>query len=121
MPNTAIWIGRLLVLLGIAGYGYGMYSGNASLTAMIPAAFGIVLMILGHLSLAKENWRKHLMHVAVILALLGFILPVGRLVSKFGDLTISAAVLSQVVMAILCLVFVVFAVRSFAAARSRNA
>jgi len=117
MPNTAIWIGRLLVLLGIAGYGYGMYNGNPSLTALIPAAFGIILMLLGHLAVAKENWRKHLMHLAVIFALLGFILPAGRLVSKFGDLTLSAAVTSQILMAILCLVFVVMGVRSFAAAR----
>jgi len=117
MPNTAIWIGRLLVLLGIIGYGYGMYNGNASLTAMIPAAFGILLMLLGHLSLAKENWRKHLMHVAVVVALLGFILPVGRLVSKFSELTMSAAVISQIVMAVLCLVLVVLAVKSFTAAR----
>src|SRR5262245_27674859 len=117
MPNTAIWIGRLLVLLGIAGYGYGMFNGNASLTAMIPAAFGIVLMLLGHLSIAKEAWRKHLMHLAVIIALLGFVLPVGRLATKFGDLTMSAAVISQILMAILCLVFVVLGVRSFIAAR----
>ena len=117
MPNTAIWIGRLLVVLGIAGYGYGMYNGNQSLTAFIPAAFGIVLMICGHLSIARENWRKHLMHVGVVLALIGFILPAVRLVSKFGDLTLSAAVVSQILMAILCLVFVVLGVRSFAAAR----
>jgi len=117
MPNTAIWIGRLLVVLGIAGYGYGMYNGNPSVTAFIPAAFGIILMICGHLSVAKENWRKHLMHLAVIFALLGFILPVGRLVSKFGDLSLSAAVVSQLLMALLCLVFVVLGVRSFAAAR----
>ena len=117
MPNTAISIGRLLVALGIAGYGYGMYNGNPSLTAFIPAAFGIVLMICGHLSTAKESWRKHLMHLAVIFALLGFILPVGRLVSKFSDLTLSAAVVSQLFMAVLCLVFVVLGVRSFAAAR----
>jgi small-conductance mechanosensitive channel len=117
MANTAIWVGRLLVVLGIAGYGYGMYTGNPSLTAFIPAAFGIVLMICGHLAIAKENWRKHLMHVAVLLALIGFILPVGRLVSKFSDLTLSAAVISQILMAILCLVFVVLGVRSFAAAR----
>jgi hypothetical protein len=118
MPSAAIWIGRLLVLLGIIGYGYGMYTGSASLTAMIPAVFGIVLMVLGHLAIAKESWSKHAMHLAVIFALLGFILPVGRLVSKFSSLTMSAAAISQIVMAILCLVFVVLAVRSFMAARS---
>ncbi|MEP6788486.1 MAG: hypothetical protein ABJB40_08645 [Acidobacteriota bacterium] len=117
MPTTAIWFGRLLVLLGIVGYAYGLYGGNASFTAFIPAAFGIVLMILGHLAVAKESLRKHLMHAAVVVALIGFIMPAGRLISKLGDLTLSAAVVSQVAMSVLCLVFVILAVKSFAVAR----
>jgi len=117
MPTQAIWIGRLLVAVGIIGYGYGMLVGSASLTALIPAVFGIVLMSLGHLSHAKEALRKHLMHLAVLFALLGFLLPSWRLVSKAGDLTLSAAVASQLAMALLCLVFVILAVRSFIAAR----
>jgi len=120
MPTHAIWIGRLLVAVGIIGYGYGMFVGNASFTALIPAAFGIVLMLLGHLSHAKEALRKHLMHLAVLFALLGFLLPGWRLVSKAGDLTLSAAVASQFAMALLCLVFVILAVRSFVAARRTN-
>ena len=120
MPNTAIWFGRLLVLLGIIGYGYGIYGGNASFTAFIPAAFGIVLMLLGHIAVAKESLRKHLMHAAVIVALLGFIMPAGRLVSRLGDLAMSAAVVSQVAMALICLVFVILAVKSFADARQNG-
>src|SRR5687768_6450471 len=98
MPAYAIWIGRLLVLVGIVGYGYGLYSGHASLTALIPAAFGIVLMTLGHVAVAKESLRKHLMHAAVIVGLLGFILPVARLIPRATELTLSAAVLSQLAM-----------------------
>lgn len=117
MPNNAIWFGRILVLIGIVGYCYGMYGGNASLTALIPAAFGILLMVLGHLAVAKDNLRKHLMHAAVVVALLGFILPAGRLMSKFSSLSLSAAIVSQAAMAFVCLIFVILAVRSFAAAR----
>jgi len=117
IPGYSIWIGRLLVLVGIVGYGYGLYAGNASLTAFIPAVFGIVLMILGHLAHSKESLRKHLMHLAVIVGLLGFILPAGRLLSKVGELTLSAAVASQLAMAFLCLAFVVLAIRSFVIAR----
>ena len=120
MPNTAIWFGRILVLIGIIGYAYGIYGGNASVTAFIPAAFGIILMALGHIAVAKEDLRKHLMHAAVIVALLGFILPAGRLVSKLADLTLSAAVVSQVAMALVCLIFVVLAVQSFIAARKER-
>lgn len=120
MPNYAIWIGRLLVAVGIIGYGYGWYMGNQSVTALIPAVFGVVLMLLGYVSNAKESLRKHMMHVAVLLALIGFILPAGRLISKAGEFVVSAATLSQIAMALLCLVFVVMSVRSFIAAR-RNA
>jgi len=120
MPLTSIWIGRVLVLIGLIGYGYGLYDGHANFTAFIPAAFGLILMILGHLAVAVDSLRKHLMHVAVIVGLLGFILPAGRLLMKISELSISAAVLSQLSMALVCLIFVILAVRSFVAAR-RNA
>lgn len=116
MPSTAIWFGRLLILVGAVGYGYGFYGGNASLTALIPAAFGVVLMLLGHLA-SNESMRKHLMHVAVVIALLGFILPFGRIMSKISEFALSAATVSQLAMAVICLIFVVLAVRSFIAAR----
>ena len=106
-----------MVLIGIIGYAYGLYGGNASLTAFIPAAFGLVLMIFGHLAVARESLRKHLMHAAVVVAFVGFVLPAGRLVSKLGDLTLSAAAVSQAVMALVCLIFVMLAVKSFADAR----
>ncbi len=118
MTGTAIWFGRVLILLGVVGYGYGLSVGNASVTAMIPAAFGVVLMLLGHLAAARENLRKHLMHVAVLVAVIGFMMTAGRLALKASELTLSAGVVSQAVMAIVCLAFVVLAVRSFAAART---
>ena len=121
MPATAIWFGRILILIGVAGYAWGLYGGNASLTAMIPAAFGVLLMLLGHLAISMESLRKHLMHAAVIVGLLGFIMPAGRLVSKLSDITMSAAVISQIAMSVVCLLFVILAVRSFITARSRDA
>jgi len=62
MTATAKWFGRLLILLGLAGYVYGTYNGNASWTALIPAIFGLVLMVLGYAAAAAEGMRKHLMH-----------------------------------------------------------
>ena len=106
-----------LILLGIVGYVVAVTNNNASVTALIPAFFGAALAILGVLSQLKENLRKHLMHAAVIVALLGFIATAGRLISRLGELTASLAVISQALMAIVCLVFVVLAIRSFAAAR----
>ncbi len=106
-----------MILVGIIGYAYGLYGGGASLTALIPAAFGVILMVLGHAAQMAEGMRKHLMHVAVIVGLAGFIIPAVRLVGKLSEMTLSAAVLSQLAMALLSLLFVVLCVRSFIAAR----
>ncbi|HEV8592691.1 MAG TPA: hypothetical protein VGQ55_11355 [Pyrinomonadaceae bacterium] len=119
MPSTAIACGTLLILIGVIGYINGITTGHASVTALIPAFFGIVLALLGVLARAKESMRKHLMHAAVVIALLGFILPFGRLVSKISELSYSGAVISQVAMALVCLLFVVLAVKSFADARRK--
>ncbi|MFM9903896.1 MAG: hypothetical protein ACKVQJ_04910 [Pyrinomonadaceae bacterium] len=120
MPITSIVSGVLLILIGAAGYIYGMTSEKASITALIPAFFGIVLLLLGVVAKSSENLRKHLMHAAVVIALLGFILPAGRLISKLSDLTMSAAVASQIAMASVCLIFVILAVMSFASARKNK-
>jgi putative exporter of polyketide antibiotics len=117
MGSTSITCGIILILIGLIGYGYGISTGSASLTALIPAAFGLVIAILGAVATLKPDLRKHLMHVAVIVALLGFIMSAGRMVMKFSQLTMSPAVMSQLAMAVVCLIFVILAVRSFAAAR----
>lgn len=117
MPITSILCGILLIAIGAAGYVYGMNAGTASITALIPAFFGIVMVICGGVAQASEGLRKHLMHVAVVVALLGFILTAGRLLMKVTELVLSPAVLSQISMAVVCLIFVLLAIRSFAAAR----
>ncbi len=120
MPFTAIIFGVILIVVGAAGYVLGMMNDKASVTALIPAFFGIVLAGLGAAANASEGLRKHLMHAAVTVALLGFILTAGRLVSKFSELTMSAAVISQIAMASICLIFVILSIRSFIAARAAD-
>lgn len=117
MPQTAIWCGRLLVVVGIAGYAYGLYVGNASWTALIPAIIGAILMALGYVASSSEGLRRHMMHIAVVVGLLGFLAAASRLFMKASEFTVSAASLSQIAMAVICLVFVVLAVRSFISAR----
>lgn len=117
MPVNAIIFGVILIVIGGVGYVHGMMNEKASITALIPAFFGIVLAGLGAAARASEGMRKHIMHVAVTVALLGFILTAGRLVSKIGELSMSAAVVSQIAMAAICLIYVVLSIRSFIAAR----
>ena len=106
-----------MILLGVISYAYGLSTGHASPTALIPAAFGLLFVILGVMSRAREDLRKHLMHAAATLGLIGFLIPAVRLLMKVGDLTMNAAVLSQLAMAVICLIFVVLAVKSFIEAR----
>jgi glucan phosphoethanolaminetransferase (alkaline phosphatase superfamily) len=120
MPMTAIACGVLLIIIGIAGYANGLMTERASLTALIPAVFGALLAVFGYIAGAKEDLRKHMMHAAAAVALIGFLLTAGRLLPRLGELTASAAVLSQAAMSIVCLIFVLLAVKSFIDARKAN-
>ncbi len=121
MPSTAITLGVLLILVGAAGYIYSMMSGNASITALIPAFLGIILAALGFAARAKENLRKHLMHAAVAIALLGLLgtmssfLKIPALLN--GTAERPAAVIAQLITALICLIFVILGIKSFADAR----
>jgi len=117
MTSVAIVCGTLLIIIGIVGYSYGLVFQNASITALIPAIFGIILTLLGFISRKKENLRKHLMHLAVLIAFIGFIVPVSRIVSKGLTLTFTALMLIS--MALVCLVFVVLGIKSFIDARRK--
>ena len=117
MTTTSIFCGAILILIGLVGYLYGGGPGPASYTALIPAAFGILLLLCGVIGAASENLRKHVMHLAVAVALIGFIIVVGRMAMRLSSLTMSPAVISQLAMAIVCLIFVLAGVSSFARAR----
>ena len=118
MASTTIVIGVLLVLLGVIPYGM---SDPRAPTALIPAYVGALLVILG-LVARNEAARKHAMHAAVVVGLLGFLAAAGRLVSSLarGHTPAPLAVVSLVGMALLTGVFVVLCVRSFIAARKQR-
>src|SRR3990170_3320328 len=117
MPSTTIALGVALIILGLAGY---FLTGTASLTALIPAAFGLVIALSG-LMARDERKRKHAMHAAVVVALLGFLGSIRGLVQIGGvfDGTAArpAAIVAQTIMAVLTLGYIVMAVRSFVKAR----
>ena len=117
MPFTSIIFGVLLIIVGVIGYIHGIMNDKPSFTALIPALFGVVIALLGLAAQAKENLRKHLMHAAVLVGMIGFLASAGRLASKFSEITMTAAYIAQIAMAALCLLYVIFAVRSFIAAR----
>ena len=118
MANTAMLFGGLLIALGLAGY---VGTGMESPTALIPAAFGLLLTIAGWIA-RDESRRKHAMHGAAMVGLLGFLGSASALLELpdllgGGQVVRPAAVISRSIMAVLSLVFVVLCVRSFIAAR----
>ena len=114
MAKTAITFGILLTLLGLIAY-FGISS--ESITALIPAFFGVPVIILGWLAL-NEKYRKHSMHIAAALMLLGFIGTGMRVFPQlFGEIAHPSAFTVQLIMTLLCLIFIILAVKSFIEAR----
>jgi hypothetical protein len=115
VSHLALATGALLVVTGIGGFAaYG------TPTALIPLGFGVLLGLCG-LVARKEHLRRHAMHAAAAVALLGFLPSVPGLLGipdlLAGQAARPAAVVLRSVMALLCLAFLVAAVRSFVAAR----
>jgi hypothetical protein len=118
MANLSIIYGIIFILMGLISY-FGISS--ESITALIPAFFGIPMLILGWLGL-NEKYLKHAMHGVAVLMLLGFFGTIGGLIKFFkmlagAETARPAAVTVQAIMALMCLVFLFFAVKSFIDAR----
>lgn len=117
MAPVAIGFGLLLIAVGVAGYSLSEPE-RRSVTALIPAFLGLALLLLGVLA-RKENLRKHAMHLAAALGLIGFLGPgimVLRRLLAGGDLS-SLAAISQLLTAVACAVFMGLCVKSFLDAR----
>lgn len=117
MANITIVFGLLLILLGPVGY-FGSGSATPSLTAFIPSAVGLLLLICGLLA-KKDNLRKHAMHAAAMFGTLGFLGGVGNIIRVLaaGEIKLPLAFAMTVAMTVLCAIFVGLCVRSFIQAR----
>ncbi|MCS6951290.1 MAG: hypothetical protein RMK57_10795 [Bryobacterales bacterium] len=118
LAGKTVAIGVALIVLGVAGY---VASSAASPTALIPAAFGAALAVLGWLAY-DERRRKTVMHLAVAVGLVGFLGSVRGLLRLADWLSGSPverplAAVSQSLMAALTGVFVGLCVKSFIDAR----
>ncbi len=115
MAPIAIVFGLLLMLLGGGAFGY-VYQTKAELqyTALIPAGFGILLIVFG-LVARNEKARMHAMHGAALLGLIGFAVPACMVAAVFINGTTFEPVRhgEQTAMAVLCLAFLGLCVKSF--------
>jgi len=125
MPYITIVTALLLILLGLVGY-FGSADASPSKTALIPAAFGVVLFVLGLVAL-RDQLRKHAMHVAAAVGLIGLLAAGGRGAMKIGVLFSSDPAVNKrpivmiLLMAAVCLVFMALCIKSFIDARRRLA
>ncbi|MSU80682.1 MAG: hypothetical protein EXS16_21665 [Gemmataceae bacterium] len=115
MAPVAIVFGVALSALG--GWLYYI-TDMVSPTALIPAFFGLPLIVCGLIAFS-DGLRKHAMHVAVLIGLFGFAVPLWRVIkSALGEnFAFNNAILGQITMSALCFVFVALCVKSFIDAR----
>ena len=149
MAKVTILVSMILIAIGVIGYvgtPVGDDSSNAgevsevaseqadsqdsgtdkkpkkrSITALIPSFVGLVMLLFGGLAL-KENFRKHAMHGAATIGLLGFLAGASRVASglgkAFGDEPPNWRSFGFVTaMTLVCAVFVALCFNSFMEAR----
>ena len=115
MIRQSIIVGGLLVLLGIVPFSALVVAGqDPSVTALIPAFFGIPILLAGLLGL-RHAFQTLSPWFAIVFATAGFVLPAGRLLSMLGSIgeVHPLALFSLVMMAILCGGLLVVAWRSY--------
>lgn len=119
MTKTTTIFGTLFIFIGLFGW---FITDMVSLTALIPAFFGLAMVVLARVAEKKEPLRKHIMHAVILLVLVGLLGSFSGLV-KFigslfgGELERPIAIYLQALYAALSVAFIVLAVRSFIEAR----
>ena len=125
MAKITLVLGVLLGVFGLWAY-FGAAAERPSPTALIPAVVGGLLAGCGALGL-KPAWRKHAMHAAATVSLLGALAATGRLVAVLAGSTAGAgsvnwrAMGSVLVLAAACFLHLALSIKSFIDARRRQA
>jgi hypothetical protein len=118
MTRLTQGLGALLIVIGLVAY---VVSDAASLTALLPAAAGALILLLGVLA-AREALHRHAIHGALVIALLaglGSLMQVAQLADLLtgGDVERPAAAIAGTLTFLACAIYVGLGVRSFIAAR----
>jgi hypothetical protein len=119
LPIVTIILALNLIIISAASY---FMSTHFSPTLFIPAAFGVVIILASLVAIRKPGIRKHSMHVAMLVALIGFLAAAVRLPKSWAKFNSAPdispmAFYSQLSMASLCLLIVVLGIYSFVKAR----
>ena len=123
MKNLAFLCSAILIVLGLLGYfaWEALGASKQSFTAMIPAIFGIGMLV--GAVIANKNTKVG-MHIAVLFSLLGALAGLGRLIPSMAKGSLDWGATSTyliLIMTAVTIFFTVMAVRSFIAARKAQA
>jgi hypothetical protein len=117
MTRFTFAIGGILTVLGIVAY---VVTGAASVTALIPAFVGVLLLVCAALA-RRPALHRHSIHGALVIAVLG---AAGSLMNvvKLGDLFAGtaqrpSAIVVSTIMFVLLVSYIAIGVRSFIVAR----
>lgn len=111
MPKTIVVFAVLLIALGV-----GAFLMSSSPTALLPAYLGGALAILGALAMGLAGFRKYLLPVAGLVALLGGLAPAAALAIRAAAMSPLALTVNVGMLALSATLFVLI-VRDFMAAR----
>lgn len=119
MSKVGINSGIILITLGILGYFAG---GMVSWTALIPAIFGLLILIPSLIARNPDKLKLG-MHIAATFGLLGFFAPLGRIIptAAKGEFVFNLATASMIGMLVVCGIFLVLCIKSFKEARQNKA
>ncbi len=124
MPNLSLGFAALLCFIGLFGY-FGSRFEQPSMLALVSLLFGFALAVCAVIA-RRAAARKHAMHVAAMIGLIGFFvagwLGISNLATAISDdpATDNRPVRMVLLMALICLVYVLLCIWSFIAARLRR-
>lgn len=121
MPNVSIVVGLILIVIGALGY---FMPEESSPTALIPAGIGLLFLVFGALA-KRDGMLKHMMHAAMLLSLLAIgatitAVPTALEALQGAEVERPLAAYSKSATALVCVVFLLLAIKSFVRARARE-
>jgi hypothetical protein len=111
----------ILILTGVITF---IATGASSVTALIPAFVGIAIGVCGVLA-TREKLRRHSIHLALVFALIGAlgslmnVVKIGQLFA--GTAERPGAIIESLILFVVTVVYLIFGIRSFIAARRARA
>lgn len=119
--KNILLLGALLTILGVGTFALIRFD-PAKWTALLPAAFGALFLLLGGVAQKQHDWHPYLVYTAITLALFAFLGTADGLVKVTAlligeDVERPAAALEEAITAVLCAGFLGTAVKDLVVTR----